>query len=400
MNEGGNESMKRKVLGVILCIAMTASMLVACGESKKTSTTETSAAQEPAQADTKEGTEAVTEAAESTGNKNIIVISKSYQNQFYQAAFQGADDAAADLGVTVTTNGPDAESNVSQQVEQVAAAINQKPDAIVLAACDPSALEEVLTKAKEEGIPVIGFDSGVPGDTTGAVLATAATDNENAGANVAKSMVADADFQAAILAGTEEAPTVIGVLAQDATSGSIVSRVDGFINEMVSQLEALDGLKGCVDVSGQEKWTIPSTNAAKVKIVVTVPPSTSQADIQSAANTIFATDNLVGVFAANQDAVNGVISATNDATDLDKETGKYKDIFVAGFDAGKTQKDAISNGQFLGSVTQDPYQMGYQAIQLAVDAADGKEVADVDTGSKWYNKDNIADDDIAILLYD
>lgn len=388
--------MKRKVLGVILCIAMTASMLVACGESKETSTTETSAAQETAQADTQEGTEA----AEATGNKNIIVISKSYQNQFYQAAFQGADDAAADLGVTVTTNGPDAESNVSQQVEQVAAAINQKPDAIVLAACDPSALEEVLTKAKEEGIPVIGFDSGVPGDTTGAVLATAATDNENAGANVAKNMAADADFQAAILAGTEEAPTVIGVLAQDATSGSIVSRVDGFINEMISQLEALDGLKGCVDVSGQEKWTIPSTTAAKVKIVVTVPPSTSQADIQSAANTIFASDNLVGVFAANQDAVNGVISATNDATDLDKESGKYKDIFVAGFDAGKTQKDAISNGQFLGSVTQDPYQMGYQAIQLAVNAADDKEVADVDTGSKWYNKDNIADDDIAILLYD
>ncbi|HOO28725.1 MAG TPA: substrate-binding domain-containing protein, partial [Lachnospiraceae bacterium] len=324
----------------------------------------------------------------------------SYQNQFYQAAFQGADDAAADFGVTVVTNGPDEESNVSQQVEQVAAAINQKPDAIVLAACDPSALEEVLTKAKEDGIPVIGFDSGVPGDTTGAVLATAATDNENAGANVADNMVADEDFQKAITAGTEDAPTVIGVLAQDATSGSITLRVDGFINEMVAQLEALDGLDGCVDVSGQEKWTIPSENAAKVKIVVTVPPSTSQADIQSAANSIFAMDNLVGVFAANQDAVNGVISATNDATDLDKETGKYKDIFVAGFDAGKSQKDAISNGQFLGSVTQDPYQMGYQAIRLAVDAADGKEVSDVDTGSKWYNKDNITDEDIAILLYD
>ncbi len=334
------------------------------------------------------------------GNKTIIVISKSYQNQFYQAAFTGAFDAAADLGVTVTTNGPDAESNVAQQVEQVMAAINQKPDAIVLAACDPKSLEEAMMKAKEEGIPVIGFDSGVPGDETGAVLATAATNNENAGGNVAANLAADPGFQTAVLAGTEDAPTVIGVLAQDATSGSIVQRVDGFISEMISQLEALDGLAGCVSVSGQEIWTIPSENPAKVKIVVTVPPTTSQADIQAAATQIFMTDNLVAVFAANQSAVNGVISATNDATDLDKTTGKYKGIYVVGFDAGSTQKEAVASGAFFGSVTQDPYQMGYKAIELAVQAADGQAVEDVDTGSKWYNSENITDEDIAILLYD
>jgi ribose transport system substrate-binding protein len=156
--------MKKKVLGVLLCAAMTASMLSGCGNgAKKTATADTK------EAVSTQGTKSSTEAAKGK-NKNIIVISKSYQNQFYQAAFKGADDAAADLGVKVTTNGPDAESNVSQQVEQVAAAINQKPDAIVLAACDPSALEEVLTKAKSEGIPVIGFDSGVPGDKTGAVM--------------------------------------------------------------------------------------------------------------------------------------------------------------------------------------------------------------------------------------
>lgn len=384
--------MKKKVLSVVLGLSMAVAALAGCGN-KGQEAGQTAAEQSAGETES-------AEAEENDGNKTIIIISKSYQNQFYQAAFKGANDAAADLGVTVITNGPDAESNVSQQVEQVAAAINQQPDAIVLAACDPSALEENLTKAKEAGIPVIGFDSGVPGDATGAVLATAATDNKKAGANVAANLAADTGFQEAVLKGTEENPTVIGVLAQDATSGSITLRVDGFIEELKAQLEKLEGLAGAVDVSGQEKWTIPSENAAKVKIVVTVPPSTSLADIQSAANIIFSTDNLTAVFAANQDAVNGVISATNDATDLDKEKGKYKDIYVVGFDAGTTQKDAISNGQFFGSVTQDPYQMGYQAIKLAVEAADGKNVADVDTGSKWYNADNIQDEDIAILLYD
>lgn len=369
--------MKKKTIGVIVALTLGCSMLFASGNTEKAS---------------------VSSASEKGDTvKSIIVISKSYQNQFYQAAFKGAYDAAADLGVNVTTNGPDAESNVSQQVEQVNAAINQIPAAIVLAACDPSSLEETLLRAKEKGIPVIGFDSGVPGDKTGAVLATAATDNFNAGANVAKNLIADAGFQAAVLKGTSENPTVIGVLAQDATSGSIKMRVDGFIKEAVSDLEQLKGLEGCVSVSGQAKWTIPSKNNAKVKIVVTVPPTTSQADIQLAAHTIFTSDNLVAVFAANQDAVNGVISATNDATDL---AGKYKNIYVVGFDAGSTQKNAISNKLFFGSVSQDPYQMGYQAIKLAVEAANGKSVSDVDTGSKWYNWENINDPNISILLYD
>ena len=331
---------------------------------------------------------------------DIRIISKSFNNQFYQAAFKGAADAAAKLGVKITTHGPDVETNTSQQVEQVKAAVNAHPDAIVLAACDTASLEETLDSAKEAGIPVIGFDSGVPGDTTGAVLATAATDNVNAGGNVAANLIADAGFQTAILKGTEKAPTVLAILAQDATSGSIVLRVDGFIARALAALEALEGLAGAVSVSGQERWTKPSANLEKVKIVVVVPPSSSAADIQAASKTIFAMDNLVGVFAANQDAVNGVISATNDGTDLDREDGTYKDIFVVGFDSGTLQREAIKDGQFFGSVTQDPYQMGYQAVGLAVRAANKESVSDVDTGSKWYNASNIDNEDIAVLLYD
>ena len=293
---------------------------------------------------------------------DIRIISKSFNNQFYQAAFKGAADAAAKLGVKITTNGPDVETNTSQQVEQVKAAVNAKPDAIVLAACDTASLEETLEAAKDAGIPVIGFDSGVPGDTTGAVLATAATDNGKAGANVAENLIADAVFQKAIL-------------AQDATSGSIVLRVDGFIAKAVEALEALEGLAGAVSVSGQERWTKPAAKAEKVKIVGVVPPSSSAADIQAAAASIFAMDNLVGVFAANQDAVNGTISATNDGTDLDRKDGIYKDIFVVGFDSGTLQRDAIKAGEFFGSVTQDPYQMGYQAVGLAVRAANKEAVS-------------------------
>ena len=98
-------------------------------------------------------------AATDGGSMDIRIISKSFNNQFYQAAFKGANDAAADLGVTVTTNGPDVETNTSQQVEQVKAAVNAKPNAIVLAACDTDSLEETLTAAiVDAGYEVVSIE--------------------------------------------------------------------------------------------------------------------------------------------------------------------------------------------------------------------------------------------------
>ena len=73
---------------------------------------------------------------------------------------------------------------------------------------------------------------------------------------------------------------------------------------------------------------------------------------------------------------------------------------VAGFDAGAAQKNAIRQGWFYGSVTQDPYSIGYNAVEMAYKAANGETVSDVDTGAKWYNADNIDDEDIALLVYD
>lgn len=70
------------------------------------------------------------------------------------------------------------------------------------------------------------------------------------------------------------------------------------------------------------------------------------------------------------------------------------------FDAGAPQKNAVRNGWFIGSVTQDPYRIGYLSIELAVKAAKGEEVEDVDTGAQWYTAENIDDPDMAMLVYD
>ena len=57
-------------------------------------------------------------------------------------------------------------------------------------------------------------------------------------------------------------------------------------------------------------------------------------------------------------------------------------------------------GWFVGSVTQEPYRLGCLAVELAVKAANGEEVSDVDTGAQWYTAENIDDPEIAMLVYD
>lgn len=59
----------------------------------------------------------------------------------------------------------------------------------------------------------------------------------------------------------------------------------------------------------------------------------------------------------------------------------------------------MEDGVLTGAVTQNPVQIGYQAVRLAVDAVNGKPVQDVDTGALWYTKENMNDPEISVCLY-
>ena len=169
---------------------------------------------------------------------------------------------------------------------------------------------------------------------------------------------------------------------------------------MKKNVEGLDGFAGTVDISGQTNYNAASSNPAKVKIVVNVPPTTSATDLQNAAQSLLSTPGIVGLYGSNEGAADGILAASSDGSDFDRTNGKYKDITAVGFDAGKGQKTAVANGWFLGSITQDPYTIGYDTVQLAYKAYKGEAVADTDTGAKWYDKTNMNDADIKDLLYD
>jgi ribose transport system substrate-binding protein len=383
------------VLTVGLAVILSLTMAMAgC----KTTTTTTTAAETTAAATTAAATTAA--ATTAAGAKPYIaIISKGFQHQFWQTVMKGAQAAAAKYNVDMTFDGPPSESDIAIQVDMINAAIAKNPKALCLAVLDTNSVTTQLNDCKAKGIPVIGFDSGVPNAPAGTIAATASTNNEKAGALGADSMFADPTFLAALKTATLAKPVVIGVQSQDATSASIVGRTTGFVNEMLAKCETL--FAGQVAVTGHDKFAKAATSGkAAVIINVIVPPSTSATDQQAGAQTLLATKGLIAIFDSNEGSVNGTLAASTDGTDLDRTKGKFKSITVVGFDAGKVQKAAVKNGWFLGSITQDPYMIGYLSLELAYKAINGEAVADADTGCKFYNAANMDQADIAQLLYD
>jgi hypothetical protein len=377
----------RKLMAALLSTVMVVSALTACGGSgNKTSTTK-SAASATSTTSTAKSSTAKSSAATSTtsGSKHIDVIAKGFQHQFWKAVELGTQNAAKEFGVEVTFQGPDNESAIAQQVEYLNTAIAKKPAAICLAALDTQASIPSIQSAMEAGIPIIGFDSGVPDAPKGAIKANASTNNAVAGA-----LAAD-ELYKLIEAKIKDAkePVRIGVVAQESNSQSIVDRTKGFVDKMTE-------LCGADNVSVEGHDSLKNEKAgAKVVIDVGIPAEVKDVDAAAVASAILEKKDLIAIYGSNEFAANAIITANEG---LDK-LGADK-VIAVGFDAGKKLLDAVRAKTFAGAVTQDPVQIGYQAVKLAVEAADGKSVSDVDTGAKWYNADNMDADDIKPCLYE
>ena len=360
----------KKLIALLLALVMVCG-LIACGNTNA-----------PAE----------TEAAAET--LYIPVMAKGFQHQFWQAVAAGSQAAADEYGVEIYFDGPASETEIAAQVNMIEQEMAKNPKALALAALDTSAVADILDECAEKGIPVIGFDSGVPGDTSGAVKATACTNNEAAAAIAAEKFGENADLVAKMQAATADAPVRIAVLSQDAVSASVTGRTTGFVNKMVE----VAGAYGTVSVEGHDKWA-NKVDGASIIVEVAVSATTEAVDVQNSANALLAKADLAAVFCSNEGTVTGFLSAVSDGEDL-ADGGKYADLVVAGFDAGAAQKNAVRQGWFYGSVTQDPYHIGYYAVEMAVAAAKGEAVADKDTGAQWYDASNIDDEMIALLVYD
>tara|TARA_B100001093_G_scaffold68660_1_gene58839 strand:- start:473 stop:1399 length:927 start_codon:yes stop_codon:yes gene_type:complete len=285
----------------------------------------------------------------------IPLISKGFQHQFWQAVKTGADQAAAEFGVRITFEGPDNETVVDRQIDMLAAALANKPQAIGFAALDSQAAIPLLRQASEAGIPIVAFDSGVDSD----IPVSTTTTNNRAAASLA------ADKMAKLIGGKGN----VAVVAHDQTSRTGIDRRDGFIERIQSNYPSINVVTIQYGAGDQLKST------ELTKAILTANP------------------DLAGIFGTNEGSANGVVNGVREMN--------RRGLVVIGYDSGKAQKDAIRNGLMAGAITQNPVGIGYETVKAAVFAVKGKTLPlTIDTGFYYYDATNIDDPEIAAVLYD
>jgi len=269
----------------------------------------------------------------------IPLISKGFQHQFWQAVKKGAENAAKDLNVDITFEGPETEAMVDKQIEMLQAALAKNPKALGIAALDSKAAIPLLQEAQKRKIPVIAFDSGVDSDIP---ITTVATDNL-----VAAAVAADKIAEAIGKKGK------VAIIVHDQTSRTGIDRRDGFLKRMI---EAYPDIKVLEPQYGGGDH-LKSTEIAKA--VINGNP------------------DLKAYFGANEGSAIGIINAVREL----KKEGK---IVVVGYDSGKLQIDAIRSGLMLGAVQQNPVLMGYKTVEAAVKAIRGETLPKkIDSGYLW-----------------
>jgi rhamnose transport system substrate-binding protein len=89
-----------------------------------------------------------------------VLVPKNLGNPYFDTANVGAQEAAAELGVTVTYQGS-ATADATQQIQLLNSLIAQEVSGLAISANDADALVPTGQTAMSEGIPVVTWDSSI-----------------------------------------------------------------------------------------------------------------------------------------------------------------------------------------------------------------------------------------------
>ncbi len=103
---------------------------------------------------------AATQVAGGGGAKTYVLVPKNLGNPYFDTANKGAQEAAKELGVTVTYQGP-AAADATQQIQLINSLIAQKVSGLAISANDKDALVPTAKTAVTAGIPVVSWDSAI-----------------------------------------------------------------------------------------------------------------------------------------------------------------------------------------------------------------------------------------------
>jgi ABC-type sugar transport system substrate-binding protein len=268
-------------------------------------------------------------AAAAGKNYNLELVVGTKSDDFYVTMECGAMAEAKALGVSLTVTGP-ADFSASEQAPILNAVVASKPDALIVAPTDTSALNPELSRIAAEGVKIVFVDT----TTTDPSIAVSHITSDNTGGG---KLAADS---LATQIGGKGTVAVINVNPGISTTDA---RIAGFDAEMKAKYPNITVLSVQYDNDSS------ATAASQVEADIAAHP------------------NLSGVFATN------VLSAQGAATGV-QHAGKSGSVKVATFDAEPQQIAALKSNTIQLAIAQSPYLEGQDGVEQAVNALSGKPV--------------------------
>ena len=334
--------MKRKLVSVLLCAAMVATMAVGCGSKEEEAADDTQ-------------TEATEEEPADDGELIKVGIINNDPNE---SGYRTANDK--DLKETFTEeNGYDASFAYSlKNDEQITAAqkfIQDGVDYLLLSAADTAGWDSVLQDAADAGIQVILFDRTIDADES----------------LYAASIVSDMD---------KEGETAVEWLAGQGLDEYNIIHIQGVMGSAAQQ-----GRSGALQnkVDAEDSWNIVTQQTAEWNA------EKAQQIVQSV---IDAGQSFNVIYAENDDMAKGAVAA------LDKANishGVGKDVIVMGFDCNKWALEELLAGNWNYDGQCNPFQSSYiEEVIKTLEA--GEEVAEktIIMDEKGFDASEITQEDV------
>ncbi|MCH2160312.1 MAG: substrate-binding domain-containing protein [Phycisphaerales bacterium] len=278
----------------------------------------------------------------------IAVIPKGTSHEFWKAVHSGAAQRAreSDGTVEIIWKGPAREDDRDDQIKVVEQFVTKGVDGIVIAPLDDTALVRPLKEAKDEGIPVVVFDSGINWDGYESYIAT---NNFDAGRSAAHELARQMGGRGNVV-----------VMRYVEGSASTTQREEGFLDIMRSDYPDI---------------TILTDNQ--------FGGATLEGCYATAENLLDKYQQFDGAYAPCEPVTVAFMRALD-------QSGRKGDTRLVGFDASQTLVEGLESGKVDALMVQSPFQMGYQSVAKLIEKLEGREIPrEVDTGVAVITRANM-----------
>lgn len=336
----------KKILAVLLVIVMSVALFTACSGGTEPGASASAAASPEASAaastEASASADAGGSAAKGDGNYTIAVVPKDSTNPWFVRMEEGvAKYQEENPGMTVFQKGP-AETDAAQQIQVVEDLIAQGVDALCVVPHDPGAMEDVLKKARDQGIVVVTHEA---------------------------SSMENCDYDLEAFNYDEYGAYIMNTLAEAmGGEGKYICMVGSLTNDS-HNMEA-DGA-----IAAQQK-DYPNMELIDERIVT---DDNAETAYQKAKEVLKKYPDIKGFVGTSSFDAPGAGRAI-------EEAGLIGKVFAVGTGMPQTNKELLDSGAVSALTLWDPADAGYAMCKLATLILNGEEVgAGTDLGLKGYD---------------